>query len=279
MNNTLSCLVAALAVGMTVPAYAEQPTAAAPAATTEPAAPAFAGKVAKVNGVNIPSKLGNTFVKEQVAQGAIDGAELRSRVRDHLVRREVLLQAARKESIDKNAELQDRIAYTRDEMVINAYLDDWSVKHPISDDDIKAEYDRAAAALGKGTEYKARHILVDSEEAAKSIITNLQGGMDFSMLAVYSKDTGSKERGGDLGWATPETYVKEFSEAMTRLEKGKYTLEPVKTEYGYHVILLDDVRSKAPPPLEEVRQRMVQHLQQQAVQTHVKALVGKAKVE
>lgn len=270
MNHTLSCLAAAIAIGTALPASAQEA-----AATT----PAFTDKVARVNGVQIPSELGNVFIKEQVAQGALDSPDLRSRVRDHLVRREVLLQAAREGKVDKDPALLQRIEYARDEMVINAYLDSWSKDHPVTDAQITAEYDRAAAKMGTGTEYKARHILVDQESAAKSIIDNLNSGIDFGTLVVYSKDTGSQERGGDLGWADPATYVKEFSDAMTKLEKGKYTTEPVKTQYGYHVILLDDVRKKGPPPLEQVKERMIQHLQQQAVQEHVTTLLGKAKVE
>jgi peptidyl-prolyl cis-trans isomerase C len=270
MNHPLNCLAAAIAISAAAPTFAQD---------TPPEAPAFADKVAKVNGVQIPSKLGNVFVKEQVAQGAMDGPDLRSRVRDHLVRREVLLQEARRDKVDKDPELLDRIEYARDEMVINAYLDSWSKAHPVTDADIKAEYERAAAKMGTGSEYKARHILVDQEDAAKSIIDNLNNGMEFGALVIYSKDTGSQERGGDLGWADPATYVKEFSEAMIRLEKGKFTTEPVKTQFGYHVILLDDVRKKGPPPLEQVKERMVEHLQQQAVQAHVTTLLGKAKVE
>jgi peptidyl-prolyl cis-trans isomerase C len=282
MNHTLNALALALALGLAFPASAEEPAAAAPtpaAAAPAASAPGFTGKVAKVNGVTIPPALGNAFMKEQIAQGAIDGPDLRSRIRDHLVRREVLLQVARKEKVDKDPELLSRMAYARDEMLINAYLDVWTKQHPVTDADITAEYDRAAAKLGTGTEYKASHILVEKEEDAKSIITNLQNGMDFATLAIYSKDAGTKERGGDLGWADAVTYVKEFSAAMTALEKGKYTTEPVKTEYGYHVILLEDVRKKGPPPLNEVKERMVQHLQQQAVQKHVETLLGKAKVE
>ena len=270
MNHTLSCLAVALVIGAAFPASAQD------AANTPPA---FTDKVAKVNGVKIPPDLGNLFIKEQVAQGAIDGPDLKSRVRDHLVRREVLLQVARKDKVDKDTELLRRMAYARDELLINAYLEKWSKAHPVTDADIAAEYNRAAEMMGTGMEYKARHILVDQEEDAKSIIDNLKSGMDFGALVVYSKDTGSQERGGDLGWADPATYVKEFSAAMTSLEKGKFTTEPVKTQFGYHVILLDDVRKKGPPPLEQVKERMVQHLQQQAVQAHVTTLLGTAKVE
>lgn len=280
MNHTLNGLTLALLLGLAFPASAEQPAATTPAATAPvESAPEFSGKVATVNGVVIPPELGNAFMKEQITQGAADGPDLRSRIRDHLVRREVLLQAARKEKVDQDPELLQRMAYARDEMLINGYLDVWAKQNPVTDADIAAEYERAAAKLGTGTEYKASHILVEKEEEAKSIITNLQNGMDFATLAIYSKDAGTKERGGDLGWADAVTYVKEFSAAMTALEKGKYTTEPVKTEYGYHVILLEDVRKKGPPPLDEVKERMVQHLLQQAVQKHVETLVGTAKVE
>lgn len=270
MKHTLSHLAMVLMMSIAGAAVAQQ---------AESAASGFSGKVAKVNGVAIPSALGNAFLKEQVTQGALDSPDLRTRVRDHLVRREVLLQEARKEKVDKGAELIQRIAYMRDEMVINAYLDSWSSKHPVADTEVRAEYDRAVAALGSGSEYKVRHILVEKEEEAKALITNLQSGIGFAELAVYSKDSGSKENGGDLGWSDPSVFVKEFSAALTALEKGKYTTEPVKTEFGYHVILLEDVRQKEAPAFDEVKERIVQNLQQKAMQAHVAGLLGKAKIE
>lgn len=264
MKLTLSGLAATLLMAVAAPVFAQAPAAGAP--------------VAKVNGVTIPASLGNMLIKEQVGNGAPDSPELKTQVRDHLVRREVLLQTARKGGLDKQAEIRQRMEYVRDEMLINAYLEDWARKNPITDAAAKAEYDRAARQAGD-TEYKSRHILLEKEDEAKAIIAKLQTGARFADLVKESKDPGSAENGGDLGWSRPSAFVKEFGEALARLEKGKFTPQPVRTEYGYHVMLLDDVRKAEPPKFEDIKERIVQSLQQQAVQTHVTGLMGKAKIE
>jgi peptidyl-prolyl cis-trans isomerase C len=192
--------------------------------------------------------------------------------------REVLLQAARKAGTDKVPEVQQRIAYSSGEMLANAYLERWVEKNPVTEAAARAEYERVVAQGGPN-EYASRHILVDSEEVARDIIAKLQAGTPFAELVSVSNDPGSKERGGELGWSRPGSFVPEFDAALQKLEKGQFTTEPVKTAYGFHVIQLDDVRRAEAPKFEEVKDRVIESMQQQAVQTHIESLMSKAKVQ
>ena len=151
-------------------------------------------------------------------------------------------------------------------------------KNPISDAELKAEYEAIKAKLGN-TEYKARHILVKNEEDAKVIIVNLKKGAKFEELAKQSIDPGSKDNGGDLGWASAGNFVKPFSDALTSLSKGKYTEAPVKSEFGYHVILLEDSRPLNVPPFDEIKPRLAQQAQAQQINKMVDGLRAKAKIE
>ena len=267
MNHILGGLAAALIVAAATPAFAQQAARPAPAAT-----------LAKVNGVAIQASLVDLLVQEQVAQGATDGPELKTQVRDHLVRREVLLQAARKEGVDKKPEVRQRIDFTVAEMTVNSYIDGWVAKHPVSEEEARAEYARLVKEAGS-TEYKVRHILVDNEDIAKDVIEKLKTGSNFADLSMTSLDPASRDKGGDLGWTRPAVFVKEFGDALVKLEKGQYTTEPVKSQFGFHVIQLDDKREADSPKFEDVKDRVVQSLQQKAVQAHVTALMGKAKIE
>ena len=246
------------------------------------AAPALAKKdgdaIATVNGKPIPAIRANAVLGAQLAQGQPDSPQLRNAVREALVRREVLAQAAQKKGLDKNPEVQTQIDLARQEVMINVYINDYVSTHPVSDEAVKKEYDAIRAQKGD-KEYKARHILVESSDEANAIIQKLKKGEKFDDLAKQSKDPGSKDRGGDLGWATPDNYVKPFSEAMVKLEKGKFTEAPVKTDYGYHVIMLDDTRELKVPALEEVKGQIVQRLQQKMVEQHIAELRSKAKVD
>lgn len=266
MNHRTGALAAALM--MTV----------ATSALAETKAPAAAAPLAKVNGVAVPKALADLLVSEQVAQGAKDDDELRARVRDHLVRREVLLQTARKAGTDKLPAVQQRIAYANSEMLANAYLERWVAQNPVTEADARAEYDKVVGQNAPN-EYLSRHVLVESEEQARDIIAKLKAGTAFAELAVQSKDPGSKERGGELGWSRPGSFVPEFDAALQKLEKGRFTEEPVKTAYGFHVIQLDDIRRAEPPKFEEVKDRIVESMQQTKVQQHIESLVTKAKVQ
>jgi peptidyl-prolyl cis-trans isomerase C len=162
-------------------------------------------------------------------------------------------------------------------VLIRAYMQDFVRAHPVSDADAHKEYDSIKAQLGS-KEYKSRHILVEKEDDAKAIVAKLQKGEKFEELAKQSKDPGSKEKGGDLGWSAPSAYVKPFSDALTKLEKGAFTAIPVKSDFGYHVIKLEDVRDLKVPTFEEAKPQISQRLQQKMVEEHIMSLRKSAKV-
>ena len=251
--------------------------------------------IATVNGVAIPQARAD-FMLEQMsaraAQAKAQGQEIpppdqmRGMVKDELVNREILAQAAKAKGVEKHPEflkqqeaLRIQTELTRQSMLINAYLQDFAKAHPITDAAIKAEYDKFAATAKGTKEYKARHILVDKEDEAKDIIAKLDKGEKFETLATQSKDPGSKDKGGELEWAVPGTYVKEFGEAMAMLNKGSYTTKPVKTQFGYHVIKLEDVREAKVPTQEEMKPQIQQALQQRMLQQHIAELRSKSKVQ
>ena len=244
-----------------------------------PALAAEKGKAfATVNGQPISQTVYNAFVAEQKAQGAPDSPELQNAVKEELVRREILAQEAKKKGMDKNPNIQGQIELAKQAVLIRAYLSDYVKANPISEAQLKAEYDVIKNNLGS-TEYKSRHVLVEKEEEAKAIIAKLDKGEKFSELAKQSKDPGSKDKGGELGWSSPSSYVKPFGEALAKLKKGEYTKTPVQSDFGYHVIQLDDSRPANPPPFDQVKPQMQQRASQQQIETLVKELRSKAKVD
>lgn len=265
LSSSLIALAAAL---VTVPALANEEAQQAPSAKS----------VAKVNGKAIPANRAEVLLANQIAQGQAKTPELEAAVREELVRREVLAQEAVKKGIDKKSDVQAQIDLARQGVLIGAYLNDFARNLKISDDDVKKEYDGIKSALGD-KEYKARHILVEKEGEAKDIVEKLKKGEKFEELAKASKDPGSKDRGGELGWANQASYVPEFSAAMTKLEKGKYTEAPVQTNFGWHIIQLDDVREMSAPPFDDVKPQIIQRMRQQAVEKHILELRAKAKVQ
>ncbi len=231
-----------------------------------------------VNGVAVSQNLANVFIAEQKAQGAPDSPELKNAVREELIRRELLVQEAKKAGIDKKPDVAAQADAARQAFFVRAYIQEYVKKNPITDAQLKSEYDKIKAQLGS-TEYKARHILVASDDDAKAIIADLGKGGKFEDLAKKSIDPGSKDNGGDLGWASASNFVKPFSDALTGLAKGKHTETPVKSEFGYHVILLEDSRPLAIPDFEEVKPRLLQQAQSQQISKMVEGLRAKAKVE
>ncbi|MBS1161930.1 MAG: PpiC-type peptidyl-prolyl cis-trans isomerase [Proteobacteria bacterium] len=244
-------------------------------------APALAADKAKafatVNGQPIPQSVFDAFVAEQKAQGAPDSPELQKAVKEELIRREVLAQEAKKKGLDKKAEVQGQVELAKQAVLIRAYLSEQVRAHPISEAQLKTEYEAIKANFGN-TEYKARHVLVDKEDDAKAIIAKLEKGEKFSELAKQSKDPGSKDKGGELGWSAPNAYVKPFAEALTKLKKGEYTKAPVKSDFGYHVIQLDDSRPLTPPTYEQLKPQLQQRAGNQQVEALVNELRSKAKV-
>jgi peptidyl-prolyl cis-trans isomerase C len=234
--------------------------------------------VATVNGKTIPASRAELRLANLIAQGRENSPELQAAVREELVRLEVLAQESLKKGMDKKSDVKAQLDFARQQVLIGAYLNDYATKLKLADADVQKEYDAIKASLGE-KEYKARHILVESEGEAKDIVAKLQKGEKFEELAKASKDPGSKDRGGELGWANKASYVPPFSEAMVKLEKGKFTETPVKSDFGWHVIQLDDVRELKAPPFDEVKPQIVQRMRQQAVEKHVLELRNKAKVE
>ncbi len=243
----------------------------------QPALAEKAETVATVNGKSISKNRADALITGQAAQGQPDSPELRNAVKEELIRREILTQESQKKGFDKKAEVQGQIDLARQGVLIGAYLNDYVRTHPVTDDLVKKEYENVRAQLGD-KEYKVRHILVEKEDEAKAVIERLKKEK-FEDVAKVSKDPGSKDKGGDLGWANKAAYVKPFSDAMQKLEKGKLTDPAVKTDFGWHVIQLEDVRELKLPGFDEAKPQITQRLQQQMVQKHIDQLRAKAKVE
>ena len=242
------------------------------------AIPAMAQNLAVVNGKAIPASKAELIVKQAKAQGQADTPQLRAQIKDRLIGMEVLLQEAEKTGVAANADVKTQLEITKQQILIQGLMREYIAKNPVSDADVVAEYDKAKAQAGD-KEYHAFHILVDKEDDAKAIISKLKAGAKFDELAKQSKDTGSAAKGGDLDWASPATFVKPFSDALVALQKGQFTEVPVKTEYGYHVIKLEDIRPQKFPTLEEVKQQVVEGLQQKKMQSYQQALMKKAKIQ
>ena len=235
--------------------------------------------VAKVNGVAVPKARLEVLLQQQMRQGAPDNEQVRAQVRENLINREIVSQEAQRMGLAKAPEVQTQLDMVRQQVLIDAYMNEYLKKHPVSDAEVEKQYEAFKAQQGD-KEYKARHILVDSEDQAKDMIAQLKKGAKFDDLAAKnSKDPGTKDRGGDLDWAVPGIFDRQFSEAMVKLDKGKYTETPVRTRFGFHVIQLDDVRGVKFPPLTEVRPRIQQQILQQRIEEAVKGLRAKAKVE
>ena len=241
-------------------------------------APAKPAPAVTVNGTAVPQSSFDAFYNEQKGQGMPDSPELRNAVREELIRREVIAQEAKKAGLDKTPGIAAQMELARQAVLIRAYIQDYVRKNPISEAQLKAEYDVLKSKMG-GTEYKARHILVEGEDEAKTIIDNLKKGAKFDELAKQSKDPGSKENGGELGWSAAGSYVPPFAEALTKLEKGKYTEAPVKSDFGWHVIQLDDTRPLEAPAFETLKPQLAQRANQQLVEKMIEGLRAKAKVQ
>ena len=266
MQPTISRLTLALVLALSLPSLALAQAAAAGA------------KIATVNGVAIPKTRVDAVVRAQEAQGQKDTPELRAAIRDRLITLEIVAQEANKKGLAKGADTQAQIELARANILAQAYRLDYFKAHPVSEDALKGEFEKVKAQMGD-KEYKARHILVEKEGEAKEIIDKLGKGEKFEELAKASKDPGSKDNGGDLDWNQPGGFVKPFSDAMVKLEKGKYTEAPVQSQFGWHVIRLDDVRPAKYPDFNEVKPGLQQRMQEQMFDKAVTDLRAKAKVE
>ncbi len=257
-------------LALTPLAQAQTPAAVPAAETAKP--------LAVVNGREIPALYGE-LVKREMAQGQPDNAQLDARVRESLINLELLSRAALDKGLDRDPRLAATLDIRRKDQLAKAYLEDYVKSHPVTDKEIEDAYARASAQPAP-TEYRARHILVKTEAEAKKIIADLGKKAKFEDLAKkLSQDPGSAKNGGQLDWSDRGAFVAEFSEAMTALKKGETTKAPVKTQFGWHVIRLDDVREQKLPPLDVVRSEITRQLQQQRVRDAITAARTNAKIE
>ena len=235
---------------------------------------------ATVNGTPISKDSVDQIVGQRIAMGQADSTETRKAIINQLAMQMLVSQEAIKKNLDKTPEVINQIKLTQQSILANAFVQDYTKNNPVSDDILKAEYDKIKAQMS-GTEYKARHILVDKEAEANHIIAKLKtNAKQFDSLAKeYSKDPGSKDKGGDLGWFDPRGMVPEFGAAVAKLQKGKFTLEPVKTQFGYHVILLEDSRTKQAPTFEQVKPQLAKNVQEQNLKKLIDDMMAKAKIE
>jgi len=263
-------------------AFAAGVFAAAAGQAQESAKPAAGGSevAAKVNGVVISKAKLDFAVQQRVAAGQQNSPELQAAVRDDLVNRELLAQEAKKKGLDKNPETAMQVELAQQSVLVGAYIQDYLKNNPASDEDIKKEYDRIKSEAGD-SEYKARHILLESEDEAKKMTAELKKDpKKFAKLAEKSKDTGSAKQGGELGWSPAGRYVPPFADALKKLKKGQMTDKPVQSQFGWHIIMLEDIRPiQNFPAFDQAKPQLQQQAQQQQITKMVSELRAKAKIE
>jgi len=240
---------------------------------------AAAQNVAIVNGKPVPTARVDALVQQIEASGRPVDDAVRAQIKEEVVLREIFMQEAQKQGVANSPEFKNQMELARQTIMIRALFADYQKKNPVTDAEVKAEYDKFAAASA-GKEYKARHILVEKEDEAKAIIANLKKGAKFEDIAKkQSKDPGSGANGGDLDWAPAASYVPEFSQAMVKLDKGQLSEAPVQSQFGWHVIRVDDIREAKLPSLDELKPQITQQITQQKMQQYQQGLRDKAKVQ
>jgi peptidyl-prolyl cis-trans isomerase C len=243
------------------------------------ALPVAAQNLAIVNGKAVPKERAEVLKQQVERSGRPVTPELENQIKEEVIAREIFMQEAQKRGLEGSADYKAQMELARQTILIRELFVDFQKNNAVTDAEIQAEYDKFVAA-NAGKEYKASHILVEKEDEAKAIIAAIKKGGKFEDIAKkQSKDPGSGARGGDLDWASPSSYVAEFTEALVKLEKGKMTQTPVKSQFGWHVIRLDDVREAQLPKLEEVKPQIAQQLGQQKLMKFQDDLKAKAKIE
>jgi peptidyl-prolyl cis-trans isomerase C len=234
--------------------------------------------VALVNGVAIPQARLDLRIKAAAQQGQPDSPELRKAIREDLINLEVISQAAVKNGLDKQPDVAQQLELARESVLANAFVQDYVKTHPISEEAMKQEYETYKQRIGN-KEYKLSHILVATEDEAKKIEAELKKGAKFAKLAkADSKDPGSADKGGELGWAVPTNFVQPFAEAVVKLKKGEVSA-PVQTQYGWHIIKLEDTRDRKMESFDDMKPKIENFLRQKQVQKAIEDLRSKAKVE
>jgi peptidyl-prolyl cis-trans isomerase C len=240
---------------------------------------AQAQNVTIVNGKAVPKSRVESLLKQASRSGQAVTPEMESRARDEVVLREIFAQEAERKGVAASAAYKAQLELLRQTVLIRELFADYQEKNKATDAEAQAEYDKIKASQ-IGTEYRARHILVEKEDEARKLIGELKAGAKFEDLAKkHSKDPGSGQNGGDLDFAKPESYVPEFGSAMAALKKGEMTQEPVKSQFGWHIIKLEDTREAQFPGFDEVKPRILQNLSQAKLQKYQEALKDAAKTD
>ena len=244
-------------------------------------APLYAQNIATVNGQAITQKNYDQFIELLVGQGAPDTPQLREQVKEEMINRVIMVQAAEKAGINKNPAIQTELELARQGILVRALMADYLEKNPITDAALEAEYDKLKKEQGEVMEYSVRHILVEDEASAKDLQKKLNDkSATFEELAkAQSKDPGSAAQGGSLGWAQADNYVEPFARAVQSTPKGQMTAEPVQTQFGWHIIEVVDERPVAFPPLAQVREQLEEMMRQQSLSDFQKKLRGEATVK
>ena len=240
---------------------------------------AQAQNIAVVNGKPVPKARLDTLIQQAEKAGQKVTPEMQGQARDQVVLREIFVQEAERRGIAASADYRAQMELARQSILIRALFEDYKTKNPVTDASAKVEYDKFKAQAA-GTEYRAAHILVEKEDEAKDLIKQIKAGAKFDELAKkHSKDPGSGANGGDLDFAKPDAYVPEFSQAMSKLKKGEMTEAPVKTQFGFHIIRLDDTREAQFPAFDDVKAQIKQRLEQVQLQQFQEDLRAKAKTD
>ena len=240
---------------------------------------ANAQNIAIVNGKAVPKSRVQALAAQLERSGRAVTPEMEQQLREEVIIREVFIQEAQSKGMDATDDFKTQMELARQSILIRELFSEFQKNNPVTDAEVKAEYDKFASMNG-GKEYKSRHILVEKEDQAKAIIASLNKGGKFEDIAKkQSKDPGSGAKGGDLDWANASSFVKEFSDAMVALKKGEFTQNPVKSQFGFHVIRLDDVRDAQLPKMEEVKPQILQQLQSNKLAEFQQSLRDKAKIE
>jgi peptidyl-prolyl cis-trans isomerase C len=244
---------------------------------------AQAQNIAIVNGKPVPKSRADALMQQATRGGQQPATpELEARVKEEAVMREIFAQEAERKGMAASPAVRQQLELIRQQLIIRELFTDYVKKNPVTDAEAKGEYDKFKAQAGGGgnTEYRARHILVEKEDEAKALLTQLKGGAKFEDLAKkHSKDTGSAQNGGDLDFAKPDAYVPEFGQAMASLKKGQLTTDPVKTQFGFHIIKLEDTREAKFPEFDEVKPQLMQRMEQQKLQGYQESLRKAAKTD
>jgi peptidyl-prolyl cis-trans isomerase C len=263
-QSALTCLVPMLLL-------AACGQAAAPAATT-------GDTVATVNGKPVSKTQFDLYVANLARQSGREVPEdQKPQLLEQFIDMQLAAEAAEKSGIAKTAKVQDQLALARTNVLVDAGLNKYLEEHPVTDAELKPEYDQQIANMP--SEYHARHILVDDKAAADAITAELKAGADFAKVAKEKSKDSSKESGGDLGWFTLDSMVKPFADAVTQLQPGQLTVQPVQTQFGWHVIKLEEKRAPTPPTFEEVKDRVRGIVQRKRLQAYLEELRKKAKIE